>query len=411
MGTVLRLILLASIVLFLQQASAQPPSVINVEIDWMADGTHSHRPTQAEINAVVQMFACHGITLNAVIDDSIQHFNVLRRDPADSNNFFGYNNGPDTFGGIKAANFTSGTGWHYCVFAHQYQDKQYNTSGSSGLGEQPGDDFVVTLGAFNANTGTSWQRTSTFAHELGHNLGLNHAGNMNPSVVGNNTPTVPSIMTYFFQLAGVRTNLICQGLAPSQANLFKELDYSNGIGCSVDENALDENIGIGMRKVDWNCNNIIGGVIAQDISNNSGSNGWCGATGPLQNSLSDYNEWVNIQDVTSATYAKHGYMSVEVSCITFEEYQRYRNATGGCLEPPVVNEACVVAQMFYVRPGIGSGNGTCTFPYLSLSAAYSSVVNGDVLYFARGNYPISGPMTLSRRCTLAGPGGAVLGTP
>ena len=112
-----------------------PNNVINVEIDYMADATHSHRPAQAEINAVIQMFACHGITLNVVIDDQLQHFNVLRRDPdpKKKNDLFGYNNGGDTYGGIKAANFNNGSGWHYCVFAHQYQDTSYNASGSSGV--------------------------------------------------------------------------------------------------------------------------------------------------------------------------------------------------------------------------------------------------------------------------------------
>ena len=64
----------------------------------MADATHSHRPTQTEINAVIQMFACHGITLNVVIDEQLPHYNVLRRDPdpTKKNDFFGYNNGDDT---------------------------------------------------------------------------------------------------------------------------------------------------------------------------------------------------------------------------------------------------------------------------------------------------------------------------
>ena len=37
---------------FLREAAAQPPTQINVEIDWMADGTHSHRPTTAELVAI-----------------------------------------------------------------------------------------------------------------------------------------------------------------------------------------------------------------------------------------------------------------------------------------------------------------------------------------------------------------------
>lgn len=57
-------------------APAQP--VLNIEIDWMQDATHSHQPPAAEVVAVVQMFACHGITLNVVIDNAIPHLNTMR---------------------------------------------------------------------------------------------------------------------------------------------------------------------------------------------------------------------------------------------------------------------------------------------------------------------------------------------
>src|SRR5690606_25252122 len=88
-----RLILLLLATLGLAPAAAQVPTVINVEIDYMGPvitGGHSHRPSQAEIDAVVQMFACRGITLNVVIDDEIAHQYVMRRDPDNANNFFNY---------------------------------------------------------------------------------------------------------------------------------------------------------------------------------------------------------------------------------------------------------------------------------------------------------------------------------
>ena len=46
------------------------PTQINVEIDWMDNGSHSHQPSTSEIDAVVQMFACQGITLNVDISNS-----------------------------------------------------------------------------------------------------------------------------------------------------------------------------------------------------------------------------------------------------------------------------------------------------------------------------------------------------
>jgi hypothetical protein len=389
----------------LNSISAQVPTIINVEIDYMADATHSHKPSQTEIDAVIQMFACHGITLNVVVDDQIQHFDVLRRDPANNNNFFGYNNGTDTYGGIKAANFNNGAGWHYCVFAHQYQDKQYNTSGSSGLGEQPGDDFLVTLGSFSGSIGTDWDRASTFAHELGHNLNLSHSGDYNELVVGSNTPNLPSIMSYFYQLSGVRNNLECQGLVPAGLTLYKNLDYSNGRACPVDENALNEAFGIGIKSVDWNCDGTISGFVAQDISNNSSQNGWCGVSGS-QSLLSDYDEWSHIVDVTGSL---EKYVTKEVSCITYEEYIARPDAV--CPQPTVVNENCTNNQMFYVSSsGNGFVEGSCNLPLANIGTANLIATDGDIIYLLPGNHSIgSVPLVISKRLIIGGSGNAIIG--
>src|SRR6202022_1899640 len=50
-------------------------------------------------------------------------------------------------------------------------------SGSSGIArDNPGTDFLVTLGRAKVPGGTeSWQ-AGTFMHELGHTLGLKHGG-------------------------------------------------------------------------------------------------------------------------------------------------------------------------------------------------------------------------------------------
>ena len=389
----------------LNSISAQVPTVINVEIDYMADATHSHKPSQTEIDAVIRMFACHGITLNVVIDDQIAHQNVLRLDPDDSTNFFNYNNGMDTYGGIKTANFNGGSGWHYCVFGHQYQDKNYNTSGSSGLGEQPGDDFLVTLGSFSSQIGTDWDRVSTFAHELGHNLGLSHSGGNDELVVGPNTPNLPSIMSYFYQLSGVRNNLECQGLVPPGLTLYKNLDYSNGRACPVDENTLNEAFGIGIKSVDWDCNGTISGIVAQDISNNSSLSGWCGVNG-AQSWLSDYDEWSHIKDVTGSLGK---YVSKEVSCITYEEY--IARPEKDCSQPGVVNENCTNNQMYYVNSsGNGSVDGSCSLPLANIGIANIIVSDGDIIYLLPGNHLIgSGPLVISKRIIIGGSGNATIG--
>lgn len=55
-------------------AARAQPTQLNIEIDSMVlagPGGHSHQPQAAEIAAIVQMFACHNITLNIVVDDAL----------------------------------------------------------------------------------------------------------------------------------------------------------------------------------------------------------------------------------------------------------------------------------------------------------------------------------------------------
>ena len=82
------------------------------------------------------------------------------------------------------------------IWANRYRDDD-----SSGYSfEVPGSDFVVTLGGWNdGNGGTDGEKIGTFAHELGHNLGLMHGG----SDETNFKPNHLSIMNYFFQTDGV----------------------------------------------------------------------------------------------------------------------------------------------------------------------------------------------------------------
>ncbi len=120
-------------------APAAPADTFNIEIDYMVDIDHTHRPSAAVINAVVKMFQCQGHTLNIVVDDALTHRDVMVRNPATCGDFFGYNNGSwNSYGYIKQRRFDRNLpGWHYCVFGHQYQKKDANgncvTSGSSGL--------------------------------------------------------------------------------------------------------------------------------------------------------------------------------------------------------------------------------------------------------------------------------------
>jgi len=119
--------------------------------------------------------------------------------------------------------------FRYCIFANTYAG-----TGSSGLAELPGNDFMVTLGTFNTPGGTPNQQAATFMHEMGHTLGLYHGGHQidwGNDRRYNYKPNYHSVMNYTWQLASRR---------PGWA-----LDYSREPLPALNENALDEVLGIG----------------------------------------------------------------------------------------------------------------------------------------------------------------------
>lgn len=374
------------------------PSVINVEIDWMADGTHSHQPNAAEMAAVVQMFACHGITLNYVLDEQIPHLTAIA-DSSVAGFFFSWS-GANSFRSLRTTYFDrAGGGWHYCIFGHQYAVAGVTTN-SSGLAETGGDDLIVTLGAFTGQIGTPFDRASTFAHELGHNLGLTHSAGAD-TTVGNLTPNYASIMSYQYQLTGVRSQMKCLEMIDSTA-LFKDLDYSNGRLPGLDENFLQETVGVGIRTLDWNCNGTINpGSIGKDLDGRP----WCAAAG-LRSTLFDKNDWAALVD--NAVTGRLPVSEYE-TCITSDEMERFKMMSpSSCLGavPTLASETCVVGEMLWIRPGyVGFEDGRGETPYNTFLEGYNAAPNNSVLYLQNGSLNMGGGLfTLSKPITLAGPG-------
>src|SRR5262249_24543045 len=81
--------------------------------------------------------------------------------------------------------------FHYALFAHSLGGPYDPGTGQpltdvpwsvSGVAEKPGGDLMITLGKWHFDdpaddqTGTDIVQAGTLMHELGHNLGLSHAG-------------------------------------------------------------------------------------------------------------------------------------------------------------------------------------------------------------------------------------------
>ena len=217
---------------------------IFVEIDYI---TH-HKPRDASIAAVTTAFANSGIINVAGYPTGIRlHFiideNIGQVPPGDSctpvssfpslkNKWFGTASERlnPTLRGAKWATF------HYGLFIHT----QCGAVTSSGTGETPGDDFIVSLGgpgwgrdASGNVVGSEVQQSGTLMHELGHNLGLYHGGN----VAVNCKPNYASVMNWIFQV---------KGYVGDTPNPFP--DYSRSVWGPVGglpETSLNEAAGIG----------------------------------------------------------------------------------------------------------------------------------------------------------------------
>lgn len=118
--------------------------------DCPAGDTHSHQPKAAAINAVVAAFAnapvtnpdgSTGITLHVEVGNAIAHQNFLALGCGAGNSFDAVKADPANFGPNNPRRFTH----HYAIFAH----RQSAGTSSSGCGELPGNDFIVTLGEWN----------------------------------------------------------------------------------------------------------------------------------------------------------------------------------------------------------------------------------------------------------------------
>jgi hypothetical protein len=126
--------------------------------------------------------------------------------------------------------------FHYGVAIHS----QCNLTGISGDGEQPGNDFVISLGDAGWGdsdvdghpNGNDKQMAASLMHELGHNLDLKHGGSSNTPFC---KPNYFSVMNHLYEFAGIVVEPI---IGYSYTNGRDDTDHL------LDENVLHEPHGI-----------------------------------------------------------------------------------------------------------------------------------------------------------------------
>ncbi len=263
-----------------------------LEFDWYDDATecgaaHSHRPTPGAIAKMTAAYAAAPLTnpdgttgIHFIADygqSSTFSGGSLITGRADGTMDFDFDAPGGGFGEgtpyhtSKLANFDSRRNgiFYYALFGHRFTGP---ASSALGVGQLNGDDFVMFADCSNAND--DLLANATF-HELGHDFGLGHGG----FDFENFKPNYNSSMNYEWG-AGLDNN--CDGQSDGDASL----GFSSGTRPDLDENALDESVGMCGTPIDWNQNGVIDpGTIAFDLNPSEGF----GLT-----VLKDYNDWANI---------------------------------------------------------------------------------------------------------------------
>ena len=252
------------------------PPVIFLHYDYMAPRSWepesgNFAPDPEAIDTVVAAFRRRGI--NLVIDPrhtEIPYTEKLFMSPFGGTLYFNGSPCPITlcvnFYDLKARYFQphGNQQWHYAIFG----DLGYNIFGGpdpvrvTGLAELDGSNFLVTFPhelrrhclAHAPSDVCNDRVAAIFMHELGHNFGLRHGGDEEQNYKTN----YMSVMNY--QFAGGIPYMASgddyqfgrwigfgspQQLSEAGHIVGRRLDYSSGDNPTLDENHLDEAIGIG----------------------------------------------------------------------------------------------------------------------------------------------------------------------
>lgn len=190
--------------------------------------------------------------------------------------------------------------YHYMIWAHSYADGA-TCPAYSGLARGiPHKDFFVSLGGWTGH-GTQPARQGTFAHELGHVLGLQHGGNEGT----NSKPNYLSVLGYVYQIDGVPRVVgnPYYGYSSAQLPVLSEGNLNENVGLnSADANdfraryqcggVAQLSAGTANGPIDWNCDRVFQNGVRSDLNNEAGQ---CTAATPGNcQQLNGYRDWGNL---------------------------------------------------------------------------------------------------------------------
>jgi len=314
------------------QALGPPDRIIFLHYDYMVSNDpadpHSHAPTPAAIDMVVDAFHKKGITL--FIDPqhtAIPEVKVMT----------GWGCGPvnpneKPFADLKAQYFRphGEHAWHYTIWGHYLRTGPgfcSDTVSVQGYADLPGYDFALGTQRYRDIFAPFppdpvfllWADAGLFMHELGHNLDLRHGGNEDVL----DKPNYLSVMNlnfYFFGIASAAT-------IGSVWESTRRVDYSDQLLPALDESHLNEFAGVGtgntdivifwgvdpggfgyfmdiapgVGPVDWNENRSFQSDVTADI-NGSLVNG----QGPVYSLLTGFDDWSHIKAFINSPDYRNG---------------------------------------------------------------------------------------------------------